>query len=202
MCNIIFLSCTVTLPPACSHSCSYLLLLLSVNLWRLHIIIVKNATAVPIQKPHTQTHTITYTGTHTRTYRPLDLKEWLFFSANWVLTLSSKLLPGESWVRQTSNVNLEELKSLIFLSDTFSPLAPKKHCLSPSSSDCVIVPNCFGAHTSLLLCLRSQVLQTQSLSQSRHKHVSITLRHRRLRLLRDLGDLCLTPPRRYLFKGA
>lgn len=68
------------------------------------------------------THIIAYIG-NTHTYHPLMCWKRVTFLSDWVLTLSSKLLPEESWVRQTSSVNSE--KSLIFLSDTFSPLAPK-----------------------------------------------------------------------------
>lgn len=77
------------------------------------------------------THNIAlYTGAHTHTCRPFVCWKRDFFFHDWVLTLSSELVPLESWVRQISSVNW----SLWFSRQTL--LA---HSLSPCTSDRVIV---------------------------------------------------------------
>lgn len=109
----------VSLFPRLSYSLSP-----SVNLRRPHIITVKNHTAAPAPNAHTHTHYVTHTQAHKIILcHPLVLT----FFCNWLLTLSSELLPKEIWVRQTRSVKSGELGSLILLSDTFSPRGlPKK----------------------------------------------------------------------------
>lgn len=95
------------------------------------------------------TRTISHIQAHTLVLAAHSCWKRATFFSDLVLTLSSKLVPLESWVRQTSSVN-SELESLIFLSDTFSPLSPPKNSLSLSSPDCVIVSLLFWCSYELV----------------------------------------------------
>lgn len=115
--SLSFSSCLV------SHSCSHSLLP-CLSICEGPTSLLSKITLQCQYKSHTHV-----THTHTRTSRPLMCWKrvtFFFSSTDCILTLSSQLVPLESWVRQTSNVNSEELESLIFLSDTFSPLSPQK----------------------------------------------------------------------------
>lgn len=128
-----FYSCLV------SHSCSHSLPRCLSICEGPTSLLSKNNTAAPIQKPHTQCHTYR----HAHAYLPPThvLKESDFFFCDWVLTLSSELVPLESWARQINSVN----GSLWFSCQTL--LA---HSLSPCTSDCVIVTSLFWREDELI----------------------------------------------------
>lgn len=128
-----FYSCLV------SHSCSHSLpRRLSICEGPASLLSKKSHCSANTKATHTMSHTQACTrllATHSCVER-----ERLFFH-DWVLTLSSELVPLESWARQINSVN----GSLWFCCQTL--LA---HSLSPCTSDCVIVTSLFWRQDELI----------------------------------------------------